>query len=167
MKSQTSLPIAILVITLGFMLFFNQPEKEAAYAQRPSSSSFSSVSDNGSGIGMLSCPRSGETHKAAIAFEAFAPSGGAVQRGAFDISSRSSLGTDIFKSGTITGGQISPSGHFTLIGKETSDNICGGTTSVSIKITGQCVQSGGSQVTVAFRASNGERASFPASPACT
>ena len=167
MKSQTSLPIAILVITLGFMLFFNQPEKEAAYAQRPSSSSFSSVSDNGSGIGMLSCPRSGETHKAAIAFEAFAPSGGAVQRGAFDILSRSSSGTDVFKSGTITGGQISPSGHFTLRGTETSDNICGGTTSVSIKITGQCVQSGGSQVTVAFRASNGERASFPASPACT
>jgi hypothetical protein len=166
MKSQTSLAIAILVITLGFMLFFNQPEKEAAYAQR-SSSSFSSVSDNGSGIGTLKCPRSGETHKAAIAFEAFAPSGGAVQRGAFDISSRSSLGIDVFKSGTINGGQISPFGHFTLRGTETSDNICGGTTSVSIIITGQCVQSGGSQVTVTFRASNGERASFPASPACT
>jgi len=160
MKSQTSLAIAILVITLGFMLFFNQPEKEAAYAQR--SSSFSSVSDNGSGIGTLKCPRSGETHKAAIAFEAFAPSGGAV-----DISSRSSLGIDVFKSGTINGGQISPFGHFTLRGTETSDNICGGTTSVSIIITGQCVQSGGSQVTVTFRASNGERASFPASPACT
>jgi hypothetical protein len=166
MKSQTSLAIATLVIALGFMLFFNQPEKEAAYAQRLSSS-FSSVSDNGSGIGTLKCPKSGETHQAAIAFEAFAPSGGAVQRGAFDISSRSSLGTDVFKSGTITGGQISPSGHFILRGTETSDNICGGTTSTSIIITGQCVQSGGSQVTVTFRASNGERASFPASPACT
>jgi hypothetical protein len=166
MKSQASLAIATLVIALGFMLFFNQPEKEAAYAQRLSSS-FSSVSDNGSGIGTLKCPKSGETHQAAIAFEAFAPSGGAVQRGAFDISSQSSLGTDVFKSGTITGGQISPSGHFILRGTETSDNICGGTTSVSIIITGQCVQSGGSQVTVTFRASNGERASFPASPACT
>jgi hypothetical protein len=166
MKSQASLAIATLVIALGFMLFFNQPEKEAAYAQRLSSS-FSSVSDNGSGIGTLKCPKSGETHQAAIAFEAFAPSGGAVQRGAFDISSQSSLGTDVFKSGTITGGQISPSGHFILRGTETSDNICGGTTSVSIIITGQCVQSGGSQVTVTFMASNGERASFPASPACT
>lgn len=165
MKPQTSLAIATLIIALGFILFFYQPEKEAAYAQRQSS--LSSVSDNGSGIGTLKCPKSGETHQAAIAFEAFAPSGGAVQRGAFDISSRSSLGTDVFKSGTINGGQISPTGHFILRGTETSDNICGGTTSVSIKITGQCVQSGGSQVTVTFRASNGERASFPASPACT
>jgi hypothetical protein len=164
MKPQTSLAIATLIIALGFILFFHQPEEEAAYAQRQS---LSSVSDNGSGIGTLKCPKSGETHQAAIAFEAFAPSGGAVQGGAFDISSRSSLGTDVFKSGTINGGQISPSGHFILRGTETSDNICGGTTSVSIKITGQCVQSGGSQVTVTFMASNGERASFPASPACT
>jgi hypothetical protein len=75
----------------------------------------------------------------------------------------------MFKSGAILGGQISPSGHFTLTGKETSDDICGSiVSSVSIKIIGQCISGGsaGGLTTVKFRASNGEKADFPSSPTC-
>jgi hypothetical protein len=61
------------------------------------------------------CP-TGEIHKAAIAFEATS-TGPSSAIGDWDISTHSVLG-DVFKSGTILGGQISTSGHFTLTGKK-------------------------------------------------
>ena len=156
--------IIVAFIFLFSMALLGQYHQQEVKAQ---SSSSSSVTEPGSGVGILTCP-TGEIHKAAIAFEATStgPSSSAI--GDWDISTHSASG-DVFKSGTILGGQISTSGHFTLTGKETSDDICGSiVSSVSIKITGQCVSGGstGGLSTVKFRTSNGEKADFPSSPTC-
>ena len=150
----------ILLFSIALLCQYHQQEVKAQ-------SSSSSVTEPGSGVGVLTCS-TGEIHKAAIAFEATStgPSSSAI--GDWDISTHSASG-DVFKSGTILGGQIPTSGHFTLTGKETSDDICGSIVpSVSIKIIGQCVSGGsaGGLSTVKFRASNGEKADFPSSPTC-
>ncbi len=129
---------------------------------------YTSVVEPGSGTGIITCP-SGEKHEGPIAFEARSTRSSLT--GDWDISTHGASG-DVFKSGIITGGNISPSGHFTLTGKETSDDICGSVDSVSsvpIKIIGQCVSdpAGGVLTNVKFRASNGERADFPSSPTCS
>lgn len=151
-KSRT---VIIMLILFSMSLLGYLPEAKA----------YTSVADAGSGRGIITCPR-GESHEGPIAFEA--RSTGSTLTGDWDISTPSSSG-DVFKSGIINGGIISPSGHFTLTGKEVSDDICGngiGGSSITIKIVGQCVQ-GNVLTTVKFKASNGEKANFPSSPTCS
>jgi len=152
--------IAAFIFLFSMALLGEYPQEVKAQ------SSTSSVTEPGSAVGILTCP-TGEIHNAAIAFEATS-TGPSSAIGDWDISIHSASG-DMFKSGVILGGQISPSGHFTLTGKETSDDICGSiVSSVSIKIIGQCISGGsaGGLTTVKFRASNGEKADFPSSPTC-
>jgi hypothetical protein len=166
-KSITSKIIIILVLILFSMTLLGYGHQQQREVKAQSSSS---ISEPGSGIGILTCP-TGEIHKAAIAFEATSTASSSSVTGSWDISTHS-ISADVFKSGIITGGNVSPSlGHFTLIGKETSDDICssGSVSSISIKIIGQCVIGGsaGGLTTVKFRSSNGEKADFPSSPTCS
>jgi len=122
---------------------------------------YSSVSEPCSGLSYLICP-SGEKHQAAIAFEA--TSTPSTVTGDWDIVAPSITG-DVFKSGVISGGEISSTGNFVLTGKEIRDDICGSLaseSSIQIKIIGQCATfpSGGPTTTLNFRATNGETAVF-------
>lgn len=126
-----------------------------------------SVSDTGSGTGIVTCPR-GEQYEGPIAFESTSTASSV--SGEWHISINGPSG-NVFKSGVITTGNVSSSGHFILTGIETSDGICanfGGTSPISIEIVGECISGPIEEVLtmVKFRASNGERGDFLSSPTC-
>lgn len=129
---------------------------------------YTTVADTGTGVGILTCP-TGEQHEASIAlFGTTTPTRG----GEFDINIQTS-GTsgsgEVLKSGIFNYVKITDSGEFTLQGKEIRDDICGSLASggsIPITITGQCPPPN-VRITVEFRASNGQKADFPASPTCS
>ncbi len=152
MKSRT---IVIILILFSMCLVSYLHEANA----------YTSVVEVGSGPAVITCPGGG-IHQGAIAFEARTT--GSSLTGGWDLSTPSVISPgNVFKSGLINGGNISPSGRFTLTGTETSDDICGtkSVSSITINITGQCVQ-GNVFTTVKFKASNGEKANIPTSPTC-
>jgi len=146
--------VLVSVLTLGYL-----HEAKAQYT---------SVVDPGSGIGTITCP-TGEQHEGPIAFEGYStPS----FRGDFDISTSNGPGLKpLYKSGVINYVKITSLGEFTLKGKETRDDICGGLgtiASIPITITGVCdFTSSGVPSTLKFRAANGEKADFPSSSTCS
>jgi hypothetical protein len=82
---------------------------------------YTSVAEAGSVRGIITCP-GGERHRGPIAL--LARSTGSSLTGEWDISTPSvSSSGNVFKSGIINGGNMSPSGRFTLIGNEISDNM--------------------------------------------
>lgn len=128
---------------------------------------YTRVDDTSSGRGTVTCP-TGEQHEGAISISSTSiPS----MSGYYDIDIATN-GSGAIKSGVFDYVKITNSGEFTLKGKETRDDICGGLTgvgSIPIEITGQCVFNPTIEppTIIKFRASNGEKADVPSSPTCS